>query len=201
MTDQREWFRLSVVGVAALIGIPIPGDVISLALDRVFAQLDGARQASARGLSTRIADALLSLAHGQDGGTVESARLTTQELLARYGLSDEQFAGYGLDPIRAADTVLASRTFTPAEREVLPLCRRLLICVYESLLSDPATFVELLPHSHREQLRRLGTIDSKLDALGTEVRAGLTKLQSAITADDRQLVDTLVDSQWTLQAV
>jgi hypothetical protein len=134
MAEQREWLRLSLVGVAALIGIPIPGDVISLALDRVFAQLDGARQARARELSTRIADALRSLAHSQDEGTIESARLTTQALLARYGRSDERFAGCGLDPVRAAEMVLASRTFTAAELDVLPLCRRLVIC----FLREPA---------------------------------------------------------------
>jgi tetratricopeptide (TPR) repeat protein len=191
--DGREWLRLGTIGVAALIGIP--GDVVSLALDRVFAHMDGARQARARELSTRAADALFSLAQREDEGAVESARLTTESLLVSYGLSDERFAALEFDPARAADAVLASRTFTRAEQGVIPLCRRLLICFYKSLLSDPTAFVELLPHSHREQLNRLGRLESKTDrALETldEMRADL---RAAVSGNDREFVQKLINSQ------
>lgn len=90
VAERHEWVRLGTVGVAALVGIPISSDVISLALDRVFERLEAARRARARELATRAADALSSLARDVEEGALESARLTTQTLLARYGLSHEK---------------------------------------------------------------------------------------------------------------
>ena len=74
------------------------------------------------------------LRRGRDPGTIESARRTTEDLLARFGLEDAEFTRLDLDPTLAADAVLASAIFSRDEQlELRPLCRELLVCFYRSL--------------------------------------------------------------------
>ena len=170
MSEVRDWLRCATIGVASLLGyggyaliatVPV-GDLF----DTVFKRIDGKKAARARDLCRCAEKALTALNHSHDAGVAESARLKTEELLARFGLSDKRFAALGLDPDAAAAEVLVGATFTRDERvEVEPLCRRLLHCFYTSLPENKELLAELLPHIHSEYFRQFGRLDEKISKL------------------------------------
>lgn len=171
MSEGRGWFRCAVVGVAGLLGAQ--GGVALLAaapvgdiVDRIFGHLDQRAQARVRTLCGCIDEAMASLARGCDPGTIESARRTTEELLAQFGLGDVEFTRLDLNPAAAADAVLAGATFSRDEHvELRPLCRELLICFYRSLPENPKLLAEFLPHLHHATLARLTQLQKSQDRL------------------------------------
>ena len=187
MSETRGWLRCAVVGVAGLLSsqggiallaaVPV-GDI----LDRIFGHLEQRQREQARSLCVCIAEAMASSARGRDPGTIESARRTTEELLARFGLGDAEFTRLDLDPAAAADAVLASATFSRDEHvELQPLCRELLVCFYRSLPENTELLAELLPHLHRATLARLTQLQASQDRLQTTQEA-LSRQVSAILA-------------------
>lgn len=178
MSEARGWAKCAVLGVAALIGSS--GSVALLAgarlpldhlIDRIFGTLDLRRRDRARSLCTRVEGALAALSANLPSDTVESAKLTCEMLLDRFGVDDRRLAALELSPQAAATEVLALHAFNSDELvELRPSCERLLVRFYESLTCEPELFAELLPHSMAMALRQLGRLRASQEAIDANVR-------------------------------
>ena len=166
MADKQGWFRCSVVGLAALYGVPNIDFPLGGIIDLIFGQIDGGKQKKARKLAEHTAGILAALKLRHEDAAVESARLTATKLLRDFGLSDRAFADLALDADKAAAAVLDRATFTVDERaEILPLCRKILASFYESVLQEPSLLGELLPQIHAATLRNFDDLKTGQEAI------------------------------------
>lgn len=221
MSEARGWAKCAVLGVAALVGASgnralLAGAALPLdhLIDRVFGALDAAKRARARNLCVRAEAALASLSHTVPPATLESARLTCETLLGRFGVADRRFAELALSAQAAAAEILQQHDFTADEAiELRPVCERLLVCFYESVLGAPELFADLLPHCLATSLCDLARLragqeaaDAKLSQILHRVsaekgvplpplRAILVQLGDTETAEDADTIATRLQAK------
>jgi hypothetical protein len=146
--------KLAILAVANLVGSSKTAkDLIGEApplqnmLEIAFSHYDTISRRRLRQMSGRITSELKKRTN-LDDGTSRAIYLHAEKMLGHYGLTDQEFAGLGLNSAAAADRILTHRSFSnKGDRlEMEAEVRNVLIAVYEGIRLDPELFQGLLPH-------------------------------------------------------
>ncbi|MEZ5848133.1 MAG: hypothetical protein R3C70_15400 [Geminicoccaceae bacterium] len=176
MPEKRAFASIVVLGVASMMGqtglaafagIALPLDRM---LDAVFDRHERGRRQSLKTLCGCLADELdLFVPH--DEGTREAVRLAAQKLFVNFGPDDSRFVEhYAMNAETVADDLLARWDVPAADRQELERhVRRVLTCFYRRLPEQAEIFADMLPHTQRAALQKLGRIEKGVDAIGAQV--------------------------------
>ena len=160
MTIPSGCVKFAVLGVVALVGSASHLELmIGLALplkemtEIAFSFYEGKKKKRLRDLCFCIADEVLAI-FPPGASNMQAALSQAEWYISKHGVSDREFAELGLDPEKAADTVLKRQKLTrPDEIEIGESTRKLLVCFYDCLPRHPELLQDLLPDIWRALFR------------------------------------------------
>ncbi|MCB2012565.1 MAG: tetratricopeptide repeat protein [Geminicoccaceae bacterium] len=176
MPEKRAFASIVVLGVASMMGqtglaafagIALPLDRM---LDAVFDRHERDRKRTLKTLCGCLADELdLFVPH--DEGTREAVRLAAQQLFVNFGPDDSRFVEhYEMNAETVTDDLLARWDVAALDRQELERhVRRVLTCFYRRLPEQAEIFADMLPHTQRAVLQKLGQIESKIDVMSSQL--------------------------------